>query len=47
VAAANLGIMTASFGILLLNGFVGYQWAEDGTTWSVWVEQIVKEFLML
>lgn len=29
-------MITASVGILLLNGFVGFQWIEDGTKTSVW-----------
>lgn len=35
--AAYVGSSTACFGILLLNGFVGFQWAEDGTRTSVWI----------
>ncbi|KAI9034465.1 chitin synthase III catalytic subunit [Hyaloraphidium curvatum] len=35
--AAGLGALTsASFWCLLLNGFVGFQWAEDGTPLSLW-----------
>lgn len=33
--------MTSAFSVLLLNGFVGFQWAEDGTKLSVWVHDDV------
>lgn len=36
-AAAHIATITAAFAILLCNGFVGFQWAEDGTIASVWV----------
>ncbi|KAJ3356561.1 Chitin synthase, class 7 [Allomyces javanicus] len=35
-AAVHLGLMTATFWCLLLNGFVGFQWTEDGTPLSLW-----------
>ncbi|KAK4509892.1 uncharacterized protein ATC70_007196 [Mucor velutinosus] len=34
--AAHLGLISASFWCLLLNGFVGFQFAEDGTPISLW-----------
>lgn len=34
--AAQIGMITAAFGTLLLNGFIGFQWTEDGTRTSVW-----------
>lgn len=37
VAACHVGAMTSAFATLLVNGFVGFQWAEDGTQLSVWV----------
>ncbi|ORX96039.1 hypothetical protein K493DRAFT_314688 [Basidiobolus meristosporus CBS 931.73] len=34
--AAHIGLITASIWCLLLNGFVGFQFAEDGTPLSLW-----------
>ncbi|KAJ3337124.1 Chitin synthase, class 7 [Gonapodya sp. JEL0774] len=34
--AAHIGLITALFWCLVLNGFVGYQWTEDGTAQSLW-----------
>ncbi|ORX87844.1 hypothetical protein K493DRAFT_237240 [Basidiobolus meristosporus CBS 931.73] len=34
--AAHLGLLSATVWCLLLNGFVGFQWAEDGTPLSLW-----------
>lgn len=34
--AAHIGFITATFWCLLLNGFVGFQFAEDGTPLSLW-----------
>ncbi|GAB5586405.1 Chitin synthase [Umbelopsis nana] len=34
--AVHIGLMSATFWCLLLNGFVGFQFAEDGTPWSLW-----------
>ncbi|KAI9486005.1 MAG: chitin synthase III catalytic subunit [Benjaminiella poitrasii] len=34
--AVHLGLISASFWCLLLNGFVGFQLAEDGTAISLW-----------
>ncbi|CAG8559315.1 4498_t:CDS:2 [Ambispora leptoticha] len=34
--AAHVGLITATFWCLLLNGFVGFQLAEDGTPLSLW-----------
>ncbi|KAI7856200.1 chitin synthase III catalytic subunit [Circinella umbellata] len=34
--AAHLGLVSATFWCLLLNGFVGFQFAEDGTPISLW-----------
>jgi hypothetical protein len=39
-AGIHVGLITATFWILLLNGFVGFQWTEDGTTKSVWFFRI-------
>jgi hypothetical protein len=33
----HVGLISATFWCLLLNGFVGFQFAEDGTPWSLWV----------
>jgi len=35
-AALHVGFICTTFWILLLNGFVGFQWAEDGTPLSLW-----------
>ncbi|KAF9904350.1 Chitin synthase, class 7 [Lobosporangium transversale] len=35
-AGAHLGLISATFWCLLLNGFVGFQFAEDGTPLSLW-----------
>lgn len=35
--AIYIGIGTAIFWCLLINGFVGFQFAEDGTPKSLWV----------
>jgi len=34
--AVHVGLVSATFWCLLLNGFVGFQFAEDGTPWSLW-----------
>ncbi|CAG8455525.1 10513_t:CDS:2 [Paraglomus brasilianum] len=34
--AAHVGLISVTFWILLLNGFVGFQFAEDGTALSLW-----------
>ena len=36
LVAAQLACMAGTFWVLLLNGFVGFQWAEDGTWKSLW-----------
>ena len=33
-------MVVVNFWILLLNGFVGFQWAEDGTKLSLWTIRI-------
>ncbi|CDH56079.1 chitin synthase export chaperone [Lichtheimia corymbifera JMRC:FSU:9682] len=35
-AAIHVGVVSAAFWCLLLNGFVGFQFAEDGTPISLW-----------
>jgi len=37
VVAMYYGMVISSYIILLLNGFVGFQWAEDGTATSLWI----------
>jgi len=37
VVAMYNAMIIASYIILLLNGFVGFQWAEDGTPTSLWI----------
>lgn len=39
--------MCATFWCLLLNGFVGFQFAEDGTPLSLWVIDTKIPFLSL
>ncbi|ORX91609.1 hypothetical protein K493DRAFT_339262 [Basidiobolus meristosporus CBS 931.73] len=40
--AAHIGLITASVWCLLLNGFVGFQFAEDGTPLSLWSIRITS-----
>jgi hypothetical protein len=35
--AIYAGLIAALYWCLLVNGFVGFQWAEDGTPMSLWV----------
>lgn len=39
-AAVHTGMIAATFWSLLVNGFVGFQFAEDGTPLSLWVSSI-------
>ncbi|KAI8351547.1 chitin synthase III catalytic subunit [Blakeslea trispora] len=43
--AAHIGLISASFWCLLLNGFVGFQFAEDGTPVSLWSVRISTLFV--
>jgi hypothetical protein len=36
-AAIYTGLVAAAYACLLINGFVGFQFAEDGTPLSLWV----------
>jgi hypothetical protein len=36
-AAVYTGLVAAAYCCLLINGFVGFQFAEDGTPLSLWV----------
>ncbi|KAI9189037.1 Chitin synthase, class 7 [Blastocladiella emersonii ATCC 22665] len=45
VASVHMGLLTATFWTLLLNGFVGFQWTEDGTALSVWTIRISAALL--
>lgn len=36
-AAVYTGLVAAAYACLLVNGFVGFQFAEDGTPLSLWV----------
>ncbi|KAK9721717.1 Chitin synthase, class 7 [Basidiobolus ranarum] len=38
--AVHMGLTSATVWCLLLNGFVGFQWAEDGTPLSLWSMRI-------
>lgn len=39
--AAHIGLISTTFWCLLLNGFVGFQFAEDGTPISLWVKHLI------
>ena len=39
-AAVYTGLVAATYCCLLINAFVGFQFAEDGTPLSLWVRQI-------
>lgn len=41
--AVQCGLTTATCWCLLVNGFVGFQFAEDGTPLSLWVPQPVPK----
>ncbi|CAO3703469.1 unnamed protein product [Rhizopus stolonifer] len=45
--AAHLGLMSASCWCLLLNGFIGFQFIEDGTKISLWVMRISSLMVFL
>ncbi|KAI8885392.1 hypothetical protein K501DRAFT_246122 [Backusella circina FSU 941] len=45
--AAHIGFMCATFWCLLLNGFVGFQFAEDGTPLSLWSIRISSLLIFL
>ncbi|ORX81405.1 hypothetical protein K493DRAFT_94920 [Basidiobolus meristosporus CBS 931.73] len=38
--AIHVGMISTTIWCLLLNGFVGFQFAEDGTRWSLWTMRI-------
>lgn len=37
-----MSVVTTAVAILFLNGFVGFQWLEDGTWMSVWIFRIMS-----
>ncbi|CAG8703450.1 2000_t:CDS:2 [Ambispora leptoticha] len=43
--AAHVGLITATFWCLLLNGFVGFQLTEDGTSTSLWSIRLSSLFV--
>nr|CAG8520222.1 15615_t:CDS:2 [Entrophospora candida] len=43
--AAHIGLITATFWCLLANGFVGFQFAEDGTPLSLWSIRLSSLFV--
>ncbi|KAI8979947.1 chitin synthase III catalytic subunit [Pilobolus umbonatus] len=45
--AIHIGLMSSSFWCLLLNGFVGFQFAEDGTPISLWYIRITSFSMFL
>src|SRR5262249_18614999 len=46
-AAIHIGLINAVFWCLLLNGFVGFQFAEDGTPLSLWSIRISSLLVLL
>ncbi|KAI7847729.1 chitin synthase III catalytic subunit-domain-containing protein [Circinella umbellata] len=46
-AAIHVGLISATFWCLLLNGFVGFQFAEDGTPLSLWSIRISSFLIFL
>ncbi|ORX53938.1 hypothetical protein DM01DRAFT_1335789 [Hesseltinella vesiculosa] len=46
-AAIHMGLISATFWCLLLNGFVGFQFAEDGTPLSLWSIRISSFVIFL
>ncbi|KAI9322146.1 chitin synthase III catalytic subunit-domain-containing protein [Dichotomocladium elegans] len=47
LTAIQLGLVTSSFWCLMLNGFVGFQFAEDGTPMSLWSIRISTFIIFL
>ncbi|KAL7746424.1 Chitin synthase, class 7 [Sorochytrium milnesiophthora] len=45
-AAVHIGLITATFWSLLMNGFVGFQWVEDGTALSLWSIRISSTIIL-
>ncbi|ORZ10399.1 chitin synthase III catalytic subunit-domain-containing protein [Absidia repens] len=45
--AVHIGLISATFWCLLLNGFVGFQFAEDGTPLSLWSIRISSLIIFL
>lgn len=41
-AAAYTGLVAAAYCCILINGFVGFQFAEDGTPLSLWVRAVCQ-----
>jgi hypothetical protein len=44
-AAVYTGLVAAAYCCLLINGFVGFQFAEDGTPLSLWVRERILTLL--
>ncbi|KAG8821274.1 Chitin synthase, class 7 [Serendipita sp. 399] len=44
-AAVYTGLVAAAYTCLLINGFVGFQFAEDGTPLSLWICDAVKHYI--
>ncbi|KAL1916032.1 uncharacterized protein VTP21DRAFT_6036 [Calcarisporiella thermophila] len=43
--AVHIGLITTTFWLLMLNGFVGFQFAEDGTPASLWSLRLTSLFI--
>jgi hypothetical protein len=41
MAAGHMAVITSAIAVLFMNGFVGFQWVEDGTWISVWIFRIL------
>ena len=46
-AAADVGLIVATLWCLLFNGFVGFQWIDDGTPLSLWSLRLSTLFVFL
>jgi hypothetical protein len=44
--AVDVGLTVATLWCLLFNGFVGFQWIDDGTPLSLWVRQMDFFFIL-
>ncbi|KAJ3095205.1 Chitin synthase, class 7 [Phlyctochytrium planicorne] len=45
ITAAHVGMIVATLWCLFLNGFVGFQWTEDGTPMSLWSIRLSSAFI--
>ncbi|KAI8851418.1 chitin synthase III catalytic subunit [Chytridium lagenaria] len=45
ITSAHVGMIVATFWCLFLNGFIGFQWTEDGTPLSLWSIRLSSAFI--